>query len=145
MAPATAATATSIKKRFIFPPSGPPLHARECPDSTSPLQPCQISRQDYVWSPLMKKEANEPATAVTTKTAQHSRATSTIWPACVTGFLKEEETVTICAVEKKNASPNPWMLLPFSPLSYDHIRVAQTASTIAERQKAMITRASSRR
>src|SRR5438067_8964398 len=71
MAPATAATATSIKKRFIFPPSGPPLHARECPDSTSPLQPCQISRQDDVWSPLMKKEAKDPATAVTTLLPQH--------------------------------------------------------------------------
>ena len=37
--------------------------------------------------------------------------------------------MTICAVEKKNASPKPWMLLPFRPLSYDHISVAHTAST----------------
>ena len=76
--------------------------------------------QDDVRSPLVKKEANEPATAVTTKIPQASRTTSTICPAGVTGFVKEEETVTICAVEKKSASPNPWMLLPLSPSSYDH-------------------------
>jgi len=36
----------------------------------------------------MKKD---PATAVKTKIAQHWRATSMTWPACVTGLLKKEE------------------------------------------------------
>jgi hypothetical protein len=66
-------------------------------------------------------------------------------PECVIGFLKDEETVTICAVEKKSASPKPWMLLPFSLCSYHHMSDAQTASTTTERRQAMISRARSRR
>jgi hypothetical protein len=45
----------------------------------------------------MKNEANEPAIAVTTKIPQNSRITSTTWPTLVTGFLNDEETVTICS------------------------------------------------
>ena len=63
----------------------------------------------------------------------------------MTGFLKDDETVTTCAVEKKSASPKPWMLLSCRPRSYAHIRVAPQTSTITESKRAMITRAMSRR
>jgi hypothetical protein len=57
--------------------------------------------------------AKLPATAVTTKTAHASRPTSTILPADVSGFLICDETVSNCTAEKKAASPNPWISLPF--------------------------------
>ena len=59
--------------------------------------------------------------------------------------LAEEFVVLNRQIEKKTASPNPWMLLPCRPLSYDHISVEQTRSTTTERHRAMITRARRRR
>jgi hypothetical protein len=58
-------------------------------------------------SPLWKNAANEPATAVTTKIAHASSATSSTFPTAVTGFFSDEETVSSCTLAKKNASPNP--------------------------------------
>src|SRR5690242_19923615 len=74
-------------------------------------------------SPELKNVARLPATAVTTKIAHSSRATSTTFPALVTGLGIEEETVSSCTAVKKAASPRPWMALPFSPAS-----VSQTST-----------------
>ncbi len=51
-----------------------------------------------------------------TAIAQISRATSTVFPTAVSGFFIDEETVKICTVEKKIASPKPWTSLAFSPV-----------------------------
>ena len=45
-------------------------------------------------SPELKKEAKLPATAVTTKIAHASSATSTTFPAAVTGFVIDDDTVS---------------------------------------------------
>jgi hypothetical protein len=61
--------------------------------------PVRCSAQDQSWpgqpeSPELKKEAKLPATAVTTKIAHASRATSTILPPAVRGFAIADETVS---------------------------------------------------
>jgi hypothetical protein len=51
------------------------------------------TRSSYRASPELKKDAKLPATAVRTKSAQHSRPTSTILPPVVSGFFMEDDTV----------------------------------------------------
>jgi hypothetical protein len=65
----------------------------------------------------VKNDAKLPASAVTTKMAHASRSTSTTFPAVVTGFFSDDETVRSCTPVKKTASPNPWMSPPFLPFS----------------------------
>ena len=96
-------------------------------------------------SPELKKEAKLPATAVTTKIAHISSATSTIFPAALTGLVSDEETDSSCTAVKKTESPKPLMPPPFLPLSNTQIRTEPTARTTSVAATAMMRRATSRR
>ena len=96
-------------------------------------------------SPELKNVAKLPATAVTTKMAHASRATSIILPAGVSGFVILDETVSNCTAQKKAESPNPWIFPPFYPLSKIHMSTVPTANTTVDSPNASSKRANSRR
>src|SRR6185437_14023242 len=102
-------------------------------------------RDDKPESAEVKKAAKLPATAVTTKTAQASRATSTTLPPTVRGFVIAEEMVSSWTEVKKTASPKLWMSPPFTPASKTQMRTEPMTRTTSVSPSAMSRRAASRR
>ena len=62
-------------------PRRSPRSTRTRPPASAATARSRARAYPGAWSPLEKKEAKEPAIAVTMKIAQNSSATSTIWPA----------------------------------------------------------------